>query len=78
MLLYDINGHNFVVGFMYINGKNKLIEDFISKHILGVFNDKPSTYLHPASGLFTFIDHKPDQMQIYWIKRSIYHTELEL
>ncbi|KAL5008969.1 hypothetical protein ScPMuIL_014550, partial [Solemya velum] len=56
MLLGDFNGHNYLWGCRDINAKGKLIEDFISKHNLCLFNNKTSTYLHPASGSYTSID----------------------
>ena len=39
-----------------INDKGRIIESFIDSHGLCLFNTKPPTYLHPATGTYTSLD----------------------
>ena len=46
-----------IVGFFEeVNNRGKQLEDLILKNDLIIFNDKSSTYFHPASDTFTSID----------------------
>ncbi len=56
ILLGDFNGHNILWGCKDTNKKGELIEDFLSDHNLSIFNDKSSTYLHPATGSYSSLD----------------------
>ena len=56
LLLGDFNGHNIMWGSSDTNSRGKVVEDFIGRHDLCLFNNKEPTYLHPATGSFTCID----------------------
>lgn len=56
ILLGDFNGHNILWGSKDINEKGKIVEDFVGKHNLCLYNDKIPTYLHPATGTYSFLD----------------------
>ncbi len=56
ILLGDFNGHSLQWGCKDNNNKGKIIEEFIAKHDLCIFNDKSHTYLHPATGLYSSLD----------------------
>ena len=43
-------------GYFNVNNRGKQWEDLILKNYFIIFNDKSSTYFHPASGTFTSID----------------------
>ena len=55
-LLGDFNAHNDLWGCHDTNTNGIIIEDFIGRHGLCLFNDKSPTYLHPATGSFSAID----------------------
>ena len=56
LLLGDFNAHSDLWGCHDTNTNGITVEDFIARHGLCVFNDKSSTYLHPATGSFSAID----------------------
>ena len=56
ILLSDFNGHNFIWGSDDVNDKGRIIENFINKNNLCLFNNKTPTYLHPATGTYTSLD----------------------
>lgn len=56
LILGDFNGHKQQWGSSSLNGKSKIIEDFMEKHSLRFFNDGYSTYLHPGHRTFSSID----------------------
>ena len=56
LLLSDFNGHNFIWGSDDVNDKGRIIENFINKNNLCLFNNKTPTYLHPATGTYTSLD----------------------
>ena len=39
-----------------VNDKGRIIENFINKNNLCLYNNKTPTYLHPATGTYTFLD----------------------
>ena len=56
LLLGDFNGHNFIWGSDDVNDKGRIIENFIDKNNLCLYNNKTPTYLHPATGTYTSLD----------------------
>ena len=56
LLLGDFNGHNFISGSDDVNDKGRIIENFINKNNLCLYNNKTPTYLHPATGTYTSLD----------------------
>ncbi len=56
ILLGDFNGHSQLWGCSDQNNKGKIIEDFITENDLCIFNEKKSTYLHPAFGTYSALD----------------------
>ena len=56
LLLGDFNGHNFIWGSDDVNDKGRIIENFINKNNLCLYNNKTPTYLHPATGTYTSLD----------------------
>ena len=52
----DFNSHHTLWGCIDTNDKGRTIEEFITKQDLVLFNDKSSTYLHPASGSYSSLD----------------------
>ena len=56
LLLCDFNGHNFIWGSDDVNDKGRIIENFINKNNLCLYNNKTPTYLHPATGTYTSLD----------------------
>ena len=56
LLFGDFNGHNFIWGSDDINDKGRIIENFIHKNNLCLYNNKTPTYLHPATGTYTSLD----------------------
>ena len=56
LLLGDFNGHNFIWGSDDFNDKGRIIENFINKNNLCLYNNKTPTYLHPATGTYTILD----------------------
>ena len=56
ILLGDLNGHSPLWGCSDCNSRGKIIEDFIGKHNLCLFNDKSFTYLHPGTGHYSSLD----------------------
>ncbi len=56
IILGDLNGHSPLWGCSNLNNRGKIIEDFIGKNDLCLFNDKSSTYLHPATGHYSSLD----------------------
>ena len=52
----DFNGHNFIWGSDDVNDKGRIIEDFINKNNLCLYNNKTPTNLHPATGTCTSLD----------------------
>ena len=56
ILMGDFNDHHTLWGCEEVNNRGKQLENLIVKHYLIIFNDKSSTYFHPASGTFTSID----------------------
>ena len=56
LLLGDFNGHNFIWGSDDVNDKGRIIENFINKNNLCLYNNKTTTYLHPATGTYTSLD----------------------
>ena len=55
LLLGDFNGHNFIWG-SDVNDKGRIIENFINKNNLYIYNYKTPTYLHRATGTYTSLD----------------------
>ena len=49
LLLGDFNGHNFIWGSDNVNDKGRIIENFINKNNLCLYNNKTTNYLHPAT-----------------------------
>ena len=41
---------------MNTNDKGRIINEFITEHDLILLNDKTVTYLHPATGSYSFLD----------------------
>ena len=56
LLLGDFNGHNVIWGSDDVNERGRIIENFINKNNLCLFNDNKPTYLHPATGTYTSLD----------------------
>ena len=56
LLLSDFNGHNVIWGSDDVNERGRIIENFINKNNLCLFNDNKPTYLHPATGTYTSLD----------------------
>ena len=56
VILGDFNGHNQLWGSSSLDGRGRVIEDFMEKYSLCFFNDGSSTYLHPGHGTFSSID----------------------
>jgi len=56
LIVGDFNAHNPLWGCHDTNNKGNILEKFILKNNLCLFNDRTPTYLHPASGTFTSID----------------------
>ena len=54
--LGDFNGHNFIWGWDDVNDKDGIIENFINKNNLFLYNNKTPTYVHPATGTYTSLD----------------------
>ena len=52
----DFNGHNFIWGSDDVNDKGRIIENFINKNNLSLYNNKIPTYLHPATSTSTSLD----------------------
>ena len=52
----DFNGHNVIWGSDDVNERGRIIENFINKNNLCLFNDNKPTYLHPATGIYTSLD----------------------
>ena len=50
LLLGAFNGHHVIWGSDDVNEKGRIIENFINKNNLRLFNDNKPTYLHPATG----------------------------
>ena len=55
-MLGDFNGHHTLWGCEKVINRGKQLEDLLLKNDLIIFDDKSSTYFHPASGTFTSID----------------------
>lgn len=53
ILLGDFNAHNPMWGSKDTNAMGKAVEDFVEDLDLCVFNNKSSTYIHPATGTFS-------------------------
>ena len=56
LLLADFNGQNVIRGSDDVNQRGRIIEKFINKNMLCLFNDNKPTYLHPATGTYTSLD----------------------
>ena len=56
LLLGAFNGHNFIWGSDDVDDKGRIIENFINKNNLCLYNNKTPTYLHPATGTYTSLD----------------------
>ena len=56
LLLGDFNGHNVIWGSDDVNERGRIIENFISKNNLCLFNNNKPTYLHLATGTYTSPD----------------------
>ena len=56
LLLGDFNGHKFIWGSDDVNDKGRIIENFINKNNLCLYNNKTPTYLHPTTGTYTSLD----------------------
>ena len=54
LLLGDLNGHNFIWGSDDVNDKGRIIEKFINKNSLCLYNKKTSTYLHVLTLLWIY------------------------
>ena len=55
-IMGDFNSHHALWGCTDTDDKGRIIEDFIRKYDLVLLNGKPSTYLHPATGSYSFLD----------------------
>ena len=56
ILMGYFNGHHTLWGCEEVNNRGKQLENVILKNDLIIFNEKSSTYFHPANGTFTSID----------------------
>ena len=56
LLLGYFNGHNVIWGSDDVNERGRIIEKFINKNHLCLFNYNKPTYLHPATGTYTSLD----------------------
>ena len=56
LLLGDFNGHNVIRGSDDVNQRGRIIEKFMNKNKLCLFNDNKPTYFHPATGTYTSLD----------------------
>ena len=56
IIMGDFNSHSNIWGCRNTDQKGKLIEDFINKNNLLLYNNKSYTYLHPGTGTFSAID----------------------
>ena len=56
IILGDFNAHSLLWGCRTNNPKGEIIENFIQKHDMCVFNDGSQTYLHPATGSTSALD----------------------
>ena len=56
VIVGDFNSHNYLWGGNKNDAKGKVIERFMTKSNICLFNDDTPTYLHPATGSLTSID----------------------
>ena len=56
MIVGDFNSHNYLWGGNKSDAKGKVMETFMTRSNICLFNDDTPTYLHPATGSFTSID----------------------
>ena len=56
MILGDFNSHNPLWGSEHLTPKGRLIENFISKNDLCLYNDGSYTFLHSGNGTYSAID----------------------
>ena len=76
------NGHHTLWGCEEVNNRGKQLEDLILKNYFTIFNDKSSTYFHPASDTFTSIDLTLCRPTLYllesWSRTLVVVTTLQL
>ena len=56
VIMGDFNSHNEIWGSKKTDKKGKVIESLLNQHQLCMYNNKPNTYLHPATGTYSAID----------------------
>ena len=56
MIVGDFNSHNYLWGGNKSDAKGNVMETFMTRSNICLFNDDTPTYLHPATGSFTSID----------------------
>ena len=56
VIIGDYNSHNYLWGGNKNDAKGKVMERFMTKSNICLFNDDTPTYLHPATGSLTSID----------------------
>ena len=56
VIVGDFNSHNYLWGGIKNDAKGKVMERFMTKSNICLFNDDTPTYLHPATGSLTSID----------------------
>ena len=56
VIVGDFNSHNYLWGGNKNDAKGKVMERFMTKSNICLFNDDTPTYLHPATGSLTSID----------------------
>ena len=56
MIVGDFNSHNDLWGWNKTDAKGRVMETFMTRSNICLFNDETPTYLHPATGSFISID----------------------
>ena len=56
LLMGDFNSHNPLWGGNILDGRGRVIEDFVLSHSLCLLNNGSNTYLHPGHGTYSAID----------------------
>ena len=72
LLLGDFNGHNFIWDSDDVNDKGRIIENFINKNNLCLYNNKTPTYLHPATGTYTSLDLSNGKYMMTFVVATIF------
>ena len=71
----DFNGHIVTWGCDKNNSRGDRIDDFITDNNVCLLNDGSYTYLHPATGTFTTIDHSMCSPDILMAESDLYGSD---